>query len=308
MAQSFFCMNYYQFLYNMKYPVLVILSKDDYTFKFATQVVIERNEPRESSFEPVSIPEVDRTFCNNKQNKLDVYVYDGSGNAVNKADIKFKCISNRCDIGTTDGNYLEALFPPCINGVIIASKEGYNKGKAIISTNEPSVISVNMDKVEEVYVNVRVTGRGNIELEDDEKVFISMTDSEKEFSASLIYPDQDSINLIPGNYEVYAYIMKETKGITVKGERKEVCSEVPKSGIEGWFGGTEKKCVTVNIPSTKLDNVIVGGAKFNMYVNEGDLMNNLEFYMPFKGIPRSFEDLSMINLEVDKNFVYPKFK
>lgn len=307
LAQSFFCMNYYQFLYNMKYPVLVILSEDGYTFKFATQVVIERNEPRESSFEPVTFSEADRTFCENKQNKLDVYVYD-AGTDVNNADIKFKCINNVCDIGQTEGNHLEALFPPCVNGIIIASKEGYNKGKTVVSTNEPSVISVNVDKVEEVDVNVRVTGRGNIELEDDEKVFISMTDNEKEFSASLVFPDQDSINLIPGNYEVYAYIMKEYRGISVAGERKRVCSDVPQAGVAGWFGGTEERCITVNIPSIKLDNVMVGGARFSMYVNKGDLMNDLEFYIPFKGVPRDYEDLSEINLEVDNNFVYPKFQ
>ena len=309
LAQSFFCMNYYQFLYNLKYPVLVILSKNDYTFKFATQIVIKSNEARKSTSTPLSIPEVDKSFCDNKQVDLDVYTYDDEGDGVSNVNIKFKCINIVCDIGKTIGNYLKAKFPPCLNGAIITSKEDYNSGKLIISTNEPAVASVTMAKVRDIGVEVSITNRVDSRLAEGEKAFVSMTDSENEFSSSLIYPDQKEIKLIPGNYEVYAYILKDTKGITIRGETKEICIDVPEAGIAGLFGATTKKCVNVDIPSTELTNVMVGGAKFNMAVSANDLRKpSMRLYIPYKGMPKSYGELSILDLEVGENFVYPKFE
>jgi len=309
LAQSFFCMNYYQFLYNMKFPTLVILSKDGYTLKFATQVVIEKNEARKATLAPITVPEVDTTFCENRQSNLDVSVFDDNGNPVNNVDIKFKCLNVVCNIGKTLGYSLKAPFPPCVNGIVIASKEGYNNGKAIVSTNEPSLVSITLAEPKEVFVEAKMSGRVSSLLENDETIFISMINSEEEFSSSLVYPDQEEIKLIPGNYEVYIYALKDTGGITVQGEKREVCTDVPQSGVAGWFGAKTERCVTVDIPSTELESVMVGGARFNMYISSSNLrQNNLVFYVPYKGVPKDFADLANVNLEVDKDFIYPKFE
>lgn len=309
LAQSFFCMNYYQFLYNLKFPVLVSLSKDGYTFKFAMQAVVERNEARKATFEPISVPDVDKTFCENKQNELDIYVYDNEGSSVDDVDIKFTCVNMRCDIGKTKGNHLKAAFPICINGIVVASKEDYGAGRTVVSTNEASIVSMSMDKIREIGTEVRVSGRVSSTLSESEKAFVNLVDSEKEYSTSLIYPEQKSIKLIPGDYEAYIYVLKETSGITVSGERKEVCVNVPETGVAGWFGAKKEKCVTIDVPSTTLVDVMIGGAKFKISINLEDLRKGkVIFYAPYKGVPKNLEDLSMLNLEAGEDFVYPRFE
>ena len=51
---SFFCMNNYHFVYDIKYPLLVVLRDDNafggegYTFQFAVQVIIDNNQPKKN--------------------------------------------------------------------------------------------------------------------------------------------------------------------------------------------------------------------------------------------------------------------
>ena len=42
------CLNSYQFIYDIKYPILVQLKKNNYIFQYATQIIIKNNQPREN--------------------------------------------------------------------------------------------------------------------------------------------------------------------------------------------------------------------------------------------------------------------
>jgi hypothetical protein len=118
-----------------------------------------------------------------------------------------------------------------------------------------------------------------------------------------------TIKLIPGDYDVSLYIIKQSdKGISVPGREVQNCVDVPTKGVGGVFGATEEKCFTTKIPSMTLNQVISGAADFRMTVNAADLeRGRVEFYIPYQGVPQKYEDLLSLSNEVGEGFVYPKF-
>jgi hypothetical protein len=305
LVRQFMCYTNWHFVYNIKYPVLVVLEKDDYIFQFATMVVIDRNEPRQNLVEPLeSPPIVDARFCENKQFELGVDVYDDLGGPVNDVDISYKCINHVCDLGKTSGNYLSGLVIPCGGGSVLASKEGYHTGSTQIDTLEDVSTSVIMKQIKTLKLNFEVLRGGAGELKEDETVYLSLTNDEDDYGVSVIYPGQDYIELIPGNYKANLYMIKEGS-VTIPGREVESCIDIPKGGFGAIVGATEEKCITTKIPSADLDNVISGAAEFEFSVDA--LRNEVTFYVPYEGVPRNFDALSQISSEVGQDYVYPKF-
>ncbi len=302
-VESFVCYMYWHFVYDIKYPVLVILNKDDYNFQFATMVVIDRNEPRQNILEPMKIPEVDVRFCDNKQFDIEVSVFDSDGVPVNEVDVSYKCINHLCNLGKTTGNYFSGKVMPCGGGSVLTNKQGYHFGEAKIDTLSDASISVNMKKLYELDADVEVLRGGAGNIREDEKVYINLMNKEDDYSVNIIYPDNQKIKLIEGNYDVSLFMMKDGE-IEIPAREVRTCIDVPKK-ILGVIGQTEEKCVTSKIPSIEIGRVITGGSEFSMFVSRSDLLKNkIVFYVPYEGIPKTHEDLYKIKTEVEK---YPKF-
>ena len=309
MVESLICYSSWHFVYNIKYPVLVVLNKNDYTFQFATMVVVDRNEPRKNFVTPLESPPMDERFCENRQYGLTVSAYDYFGSPVSDVDLSYKCISNICDLGKTSGNLWTGEVMPCGNGFIVANKEGYHTSYTEASTLGDSSMSITIKKYSDLNVNVQVLRGGSGELREDETAYISLFNEEDNYRTSIVYPSMKTIKLIPGDYDVSLYIIKQSdKGISVPGREVQNCVDVPTKGVGGVFGATEEKCFTTKIPSMTLNQVISGAADFRMTVNAADLeRGRVEFYIPYQGVPQKYEDLLSLSNEVGEGFVYPKF-
>lgn len=307
MVKQFVCYTNWHFVYNIKYPVLVMLEKDDYIFQFATMVVIDRNEPRQNLVVPLEAPIIEDTkFCDNKQFKLDVDVYDDFGNPIGDVDLSYKCINHICDLGKTSGNFFSDLVMPCVGGSVLANKDGYFTGSTQVDTMSDVGVSVSLKKISNLKVNVEVLRGGSGSLREDETVYITLINEDDDYSASVIYPSQNTVELISGNYRANIYMIKEGSA-TIPGREVENCIEVPSGGIGTLVGATDTKCITTKIPSVDLDNVVSGAAEFDFSVDAHELRSEVTFYVPYQGTPRTFDDLSQISSEVNKDYVYPKF-
>ena len=307
-VESILCYSTWHFVYSIKYPILITLNKDDYTFQFAHMVVIDRNLPRQNLIPLPETPETDKRFCNNKISDLDVSIYDQYGSNVNDLDLKFKCINHLSDIGTTSGNRFNSKVMPCVNGFVIANKEGYHPGKVRVNSLEESgSVTVEMYKYKELNVDVAVMRGGAGEVKEDETAYITLTS--EDYGASVVYPGKSKIKLIPGNYNVDLFLMRDSEaGLIIPSKEIEICVEVPEQGFSAVFGETKEECVTTKMPEIELERVIVGAVNFDMRVTDNDLnKNKVTFYVPYQGVPQSHEDLSKLTTEVDQNYVYPKF-
>ena len=321
LAKSMFCMNDWNFIYDLKYPVLVTLydQENDYTFQFAIQVVIERNQPRKATIIPNQAVEKDRSYCKfTKVTKSAVYTSEENKDDIliplEDVDIKYKCINHLCDVGTTkreDGDtFLFTEFPSCVGGSVIGEKDGYHKAEEIdVDSNQEFSINLVLEKIITKPVRIQVNRAGGVSSKPtaSETVVIEFEEEEKDYRSVMIYPDQKDIHLIPGDYNVRMYVIRSGAPITIPGKEVETCVDVPK-GFFGFFGVTEPKCTTIKIPKTEMSSITTGGSEFEWTVYKNDLYNSdyVKFYINTKPTPKSLEELSSINLN-QENLKLPVF-
>lgn len=311
LAKMLFCMNDWNFIYDVKYPVLVTLydKKNDYTFQFAIEVVIERNQPRKAEIIPDYEIEKDRDYCKfTKVAESTVYTYEEGLEMVPLEDVEisYNCITHLCSVGTTKLEEGDALlsteFPSCIGGTVIAKKEGYHRAREIdVDSNTGFALSLILEKLVDKPVKVQVSREGGVSGEPtkDEQVVIELEEQEKEYKTVLIYPDQKEVTLIPGDYKVKAYVIRTGAPIKIPGTEVETCVDIPKEGLLGFLGGTEQKCTKTKLPDIEISNMVTGGAEFDWSVNKNELYTSdyVKFYIKTQAIPTSLEELNNINLE-----------
>ncbi|MBL7101095.1 MAG: hypothetical protein ISS23_04030 [Nanoarchaeota archaeon] len=314
-AKSIFCMNDWNFVYDIKYPLLVTLydKENDYTFQFAMQVVIDRNQPRKATIIPDEAAEADRDYCKfTRATKSTVYTYeeraDNNLMPLEGVDIKYKCINHLCDVGTTSREREDALlsteFPSCIGGSVTGEKEGYHKVEEIdVDSNQEFSLSLILEEIITKPIKIQVNREGGASSEPapDETVVIELEEPEKGYRTLLIYPDQKTIKLIPGDYKVKEYVIKDGSPIKIPGREIETCVDIPKQGFLGLFGSTEPKCTKAKIPDTEITSLTTGGAEFEWTVNKNELYTSdyVKFYINTKPAPKSLEEISSINLNQD---------
>jgi len=159
------CIQYYHHLYNLNYPILFKIRdlKTGTFFEFPLRVNIHRSLPAKVSSVISLIPEkrsnyinYQESFCppkdinqlkkllgnntivNVKKYPMRIYIEDKeSGRFLNNVNITEKCVGLECNIGSTtyplfhgikltaSRPYLYANFSYCVNGKIVAQKEGY---------------------------------------------------------------------------------------------------------------------------------------------------------------------------------------
>jgi len=322
LTKSLFCMNEWNFVYDIRYPVLVTLydKKNDYTFQFAMEVVIERNQPRKATIIPDFDVDKDTKYCKfTKVATSTIYTYEEGLDRVSVplggVDIKYKCITHLCDVGITkmEGKdaVLSAEFPSCIGGTVIAEKEGYAKVKEIgIDSNEEFSLSMVLEKIisKPVKVQVTRTGGGSSEPTKEEQVIIELEEPDKEYRTMILYPDQKEVNLIPGDYKVKMYVVRTGAPIKIAGKEVQNCVDVPKGGLLGLLGTTEQQCTTVKLPDVELDSLVTGGTEFEWTVDKDELYTSdyIKFYITTQAIPKSLEELSSVNTN-QENAILPVF-
>ena len=280
-----FCYVPYHFVYNIKYPVLVqVYSEDEQEiFQFPLAVVIQGNNPREA-LEGIGIQAPSLELCEYRNTPVTVRTYDTNLKSVD-AYIAYECFGERCEIGQTTSGIMEADFPQCVNGYVITRSEGFEDAKYLYSTTSSGSIDIVLDRLYEINVNLKLD-RNNYNR-DAIIAFVS-TKTTKTIS----YPQQKTIELSEGDYEVQVYIYKDSS-LKLESSIKEQCITIPRSGFGGLLGLTEEKCFDMEIPSQLISSVLAGGGKENYYILESELKssNTLEINAKSLPLPKSLDEL-----------------
>lgn len=295
-----FCYVPYHFVYDLKYPVLVQISKDMEVFQFPLAVVISGNSPREA-LKSSSLASEDIGLCENKNTFVSVGVYDSSLNPID-ADISYECFGISCEIGSTSNGNLRGSFPQCLNGYILASAEGYKFEKYLFSSTDSGRAEIILDKLYEKEINLEMDGR---EFRDSAIItFVS-----ENFVKSVVYPEQKSVELSEGQYEIQVYAFRNSS-IKISETTKEQCVEIPQSGVGGFFGLTKEKCFDISFPAQIISNALSGGGVENYYVLEEELQNSIAIDINAESLPRpdSLEQLQENYILYEENGLEVKFR
>ncbi len=278
-----FCYVAYHFVYNVKYPVLIQVYSGNEIFQFPVAVILQGNKPREALDATASQIQVSE-LCQHKNTPVEVSVHDTNLKPVD-ADISYECFGSSCEIGDATDGKLTANFPQCVNGYIETRAEGYVDSKYLLSTTESGNVDIILDKLYSMNVNLKLDGvnyRGQAIIS-----FVSDKDSK-----TIVYPDQKEVELSEGQYEIQAFIYKNSS-LSLESTTYQQCLDVPQSGVGGILGLTDQKCFDVEVPSQVVSNVLAGGGKQNHYILESELKSSstIEINAESLPTPKSIEEL-----------------
>ncbi len=297
-----FCYVPYHFVYNVNYPVLVQIYSGEEIFQFPVAVVISGNNPREPVEGAIAIAgEVDE-LCENKNVFTTIKTYDNYFNSID-ANISFECSGTRCEIGESSGGILSAELPQCVNGLIRAKTNGFDDGKTIYSSIETGEAEINLKKLYEKEIKLKISGQNY-----SGQAIISFS-SESGISKTIIYPEQKSVELTEGQYEVQVSVYKNSS-INLEATTHRECIEIPQSGLGSIFGLTKEKCFEVEIPAQVISNVLAGGGTENYYIVESELINSeiVEINAESLPTPKSLEELQVNYLAFEERGLDIYFK
>jgi hypothetical protein len=212
----------------------------DYPFFFAVPVIMRRNEAdRYAEMQPWP-SEIDtvrsRQFCSptakttnyvlnddstvtteeteteNWQYSLDVIAMDylyGFDGILEDVAITYHCLNFECEIGSTEygsGNVLigypllSSQFPTCLNGQLIAEKQGYQTAKmfqSVSAATDGATVQVEMLKLQPLTVDLVVVQNHNDviterALDEDETAIISVKNEDHEFDKLVMLSHADN--------------------------------------------------------------------------------------------------------------------
>ena len=252
------CIQVFHHTYTLDYDLIVKVTDmtedgQGYSFQFPLRVLIENNNPKEdqNDFPIVREPLTanNEAFCSNesKQYPLQVYVQDTYGNYLNDVNISYKCINLQCNMGQTSrpsfqgierfaaDPRLDAEFPFCVGGQIIAEKEGYHRSELRVDTDSelldmdpPIFYDIEMIPTKEYSVDEssflvvdRDTGLGSrVYDESDGSIYVNIENDEYDFETEAIWPTESSsplktlelLDLDNVKYNVSVYYMDDEFG------------------------------------------------------------------------------------------------
>lgn len=273
-----FCYVPYHFVYDIDFPVLIQLSKDDEIFQFPMAIVIDKTVPRKA--ETGETGEFEINICNYAGSVGTVYTYN-QDNSPLEAKISFKCLNQVCPIGITkksqDKSSITSQFPQCLNGFVIAESPGYAKTKTQISSNSPFTTSLYLTQLKKFNVNLNIKA--------DETAIITF--SSDEHSTTLFYPEQKEIELTSTAYQVTAQVFKQ-KNLQIGTIAGETCINVP-----DWLGIPHEECYNVEIPQQQITDVLFGGGitEFAPTSQEIKSKSILSIKIPTTEVPSTLEEL-----------------
>jgi len=288
-----FCYIPYHFVYDLSYPVLIQVYKDNEIFQFPVVVVIDKNLPRQADLgSPLfGQGEGDVDICSYKTQPVTINTYDVGLNKIN-VNLSYQCLNQQCLIGSTRDGMFSGNIPACVNGYVVANALGYAEKQQLFSSNLESSADLILDREYDVNVTVLIDGKG---MSGNALVVLQNKDSGK--AISTMVPDGSKIKLSEGNYaiKVYAY---GNSSINVPELTKTECTQVSSGGLGGLFGATEEKCVDVTIPATTITSGLMGGGNTETYLLASDLeKGKIELNVQGLPSPTSLEQLQT-NLEM----------
>lgn len=261
-----FCYTPYHFVYDLAYPVMIQLYSGNELFQFPVVISIDKNQPRQAA-DVEGLPDVVPELCEKKNTELRVYTYDVALDPVNST-IRFKCFDTVCNIGQTEIQGLDAVltanFPQCVNGYILASAEGYETKKYLISSVQEGDAIIILDKKYKLDLEVRKDNA----LAENEYAVITFTKDGK--SQTVSYPEQKQVELTSGQYEIKSYVYSNAN-ILLKGSSSQKCVDAPRTGLLGILGSTEKKCFDLVIPDQTVEFAVSGGGSQEYYIGQSEL-------------------------------------
>ena len=277
-----FCYAPYHFVYDLHFPVLIQVYDGTEVFQFPVVVVIDKNMPRNAMPAVETSEQEEFDLCAIKAQELEVDVLDIHLTGIN-ANVSFKCFDQVCRLGEAKNGKLETKAPACINGLLQISAGGYADKNILLSSNQESKVDVILDREYEVEVELRVDGK-----QANENALISFSGQR---SAAVALPDVKSTTLSEGAYNVSVFVYKNSS-ISLPQTTKEQCFDTAKSGVLGLLGATEKKCVDISIPETKIESALIGGGRGETYflpdlLEKGKIIINVDGFPE----PKSLDEL-----------------
>lgn len=270
-----FCYAPYHFVYDIKYSVLATISSNGEIFQFPMAVVVDNNKPR-ISLNGTAVSGTTPVLCSNKNTDIAVNVFDSHSNEVD-ADISYSCIGETCPIGKTISGTLNAKFPQCVNGYIVAEASGFATGKYQLTTTQSGSLNIVLDKIYDKNIDLRLDGSsysGNAVIN-----FISLDGSSK----TAVYPQQKNIGLSAGYYTIQVYIY-EGSSIKIGATTSEQCVDV-QSGIAGVLGIPQQECFDINIPEQIISNALSGGGEEEYFIVESELEDSDTILISAQSLP-----------------------
>ncbi len=277
-----FCYVPYHFLYDVKYPVLVQVYKENQIFQFPLAVIIDNNQPQTLSFESQTALQTSE-ICNNKNIPATISVI-GENNRNVQSTIYYECAGTSCYIGESDQT-LEALLPQCVNGKIIARSQGYEETEKTYTSLQEGNTQIVLDKIYPLEVDLSLDFR-------DYNGEALITFSSNKTTKSIFYPTQKIIELSQGKYDVEATFY-DNVSFNLEPQTSQECVEVPKGGLGGLIGLKDKKCFDIEIPKQTISRSLVGGGTAQAYLLNSILQNSQKLKIDGESlpIPQSLEDI-----------------
>jgi len=278
-----FCYVPYHYVYNVRYPVLVQVSKGEEIFQFPVAVLIEGNLPRKAKEGNSIAPEI-IDLCTDKNSPTTINVFDTNLNSVD-AKITYECFGSRCDLGNTNDGELRTLLPQCVNGNLIIEAEGYRELRSMYSSVRPGSEVVILDREYEKEIGLTLGGQSV-----SQNALVSFIGEED--VQTINYPETKKIKLGEGSYEIQVTIYGESTvsfGETIE----EQCVTVPQSGVGGFIGLEKTECFEVIFPAQDVTDVLIGGGNLNYYFFDQDLENSgkIQIEVPRLETPKTLEEL-----------------
>lgn len=290
-----FCYVPYHFVYNFRHPVLVQVSDSGETFQFPMVVLVEGNVPRTSRATESGAPAIEG-ICEDANTRMEINVYDYDLNPV-EANVRFECFGSSCDMGKTENGELSTLFPQCINGIVTVEVDGYKKSSNIFSTVNSGSLVILLDREYELDVDLRVSGK---KYSGNAMVVFSSDD----YLQTVVYPDVKKIKLPSGLYDVRVQMFANSE-IVLPASSQEHCVEVPRSGVLGVAGLTQKQCSIVQVEEQIVTSAITGGGITDVFFDNYQLKNSNSVVIEVNNlnIPKTFEELQENYVAIEVNEV-----
>jgi len=298
-----FCYVPYHFVYNIRYPVLVQLTRNDETFQFPLPIIIDGNFPRgtQSSTEKVNVSFQNLDLCNDvAKSNVTINLVNSNGNSVN-GNVSYECLGSLCYVGSTTSGVLQTRVPQCANGKIVVDSQGYKEAVQEFSSVSGGSLTIALSKIYSKQVSLKLNNaKGN---EDSIVTFTSQDSSE---TYTLLYPQNKELNLTAGNYDVQVYTY-DNSSIKFPASTSQQCVQVP-SGILGVIGITHQECSSVPVPEQNLTNILVAGGKAKVSFTEEDLAksNKIQVTLDRYNTPSSLNELQVVYTLVDAKSVEVK--
>src|SRR3989344_4851484 len=292
---SLFCINDYNFVYDVKYPLIISVSSENEAFQFATQVIIDNNEPRKLTIEPLFAEDRNDIYCSSIYDS-QILVYS-EGTPIEGADVEYQCVNHGCALGITNSEgTIASGIPACVNGILKVTKEGYADYQEDLSTNLGDFTkTVELQKLTKLNTNLDI-GRS---LSSKERIILTIRNQDTEEESTIIYPTDKELSLTPGTYSVDAIIVSEETSRIEEEKVKECINDLAGVCID-YYEDT--------LPGMELKNSIIGGGKFDFTIDDLSNKNSITIYLYSSTIPTTYSGLAEIQDTIENYQNSEQFK